>query len=340
MAKRQKQPEHDNSGDWLNTYADMVTLLLTFFVMLYASSSLDEQKWQLIYQAFQSHGKYINQYVDSPNPIDEDGEGTISENESADGGEGELPQSFDMLYTFLTNYVSEHELTDVVSVEQGKAHITIRFDDSVFFLPDSAELRQEGKDVINGIAPGLKAVADAIQTCTVSGHTAGGIISPVNDWALSCGRAVSVINYMEFRKVLDTSKFIAQGCGPNRPIADNTTEEGRAKNRRVEMMFVKSDLDMMNSEVLQDILASDYGLSPEQFDPDAAPKPDDTPEKLPDGATQTVIDNINTLFPDEDSAMTSGYAGPVIGNFDSFLYDVTEEDADADADSASGEETE
>ena len=64
------------------------------------------------------------------------------------------------------------------------------------------------------------------------------------------------------------------------------------------------------------------------------------PEKLPDGATQTVIDNINTLFPDEDSAMTSGYAGPVIGNFDSFLYDVTEEDADADADSAGGEETE
>lgn len=338
MAKRQKKPEHDNSGDWLNTYADMVTLLLTFFVMLYASSSLDEQKWQLIYQAFQSHGKYINQYIDSPNPVEEDGEGTVSENEGANGGDGELPQTFDMLYTYLSNYVTENKLTDAVSVEQGQAHIKIGFDDSVLFLPDSAELRQEGKDIINGIAPGLKAVSGLIQTCTVSGHTAGGIISPVNDWALSCGRAVSVINYMEFRKVLDTSKFIAQGCGPNRPIADNATAEGRAKNRRVEMMFIQSDIDTMNPEVLKDILESDYGLGANQFDPDAAPKPDDKPEKLPDGATQTVIDNINMLFPDEDSAMSPGYAGPVIGNFDSFLYDVAEEDADAD--SASGEETE
>lgn len=325
MAKKQKAPAEDHSNDWLNTYADMVTLLLTFFVMLYASSSLDEQKWQLIYQAFQSHGKYLNEYVDSPNPNEEDGDGTTNEDPTSNGGSGELPQSFDRLYMFLTNYVSENDLENSVSVEQGQAHITIRFDDSVFFEPNSAELSQRGKDVINGIAPGLRAVEDCIQTCTISGHTAGGIISPVNDWALSCGRAVSVINYMEYRRVLDTSKFLAQGCGPNKPIADNSTEEGRSKNRRVEMMFVKSDIDLQNPEVIEDILKSDYGLSPEQFDPNATPKPDDKPEKLPSGAAQAVIDNINELFPDSESSISSGYVGPVIGNFDSFLYDTGED---------------
>ena len=69
MAKIEKKAKEDHSNDWLSTYGDMVTLLLTFFVLLYASSSQDEQKFQYIYQAFTSHGKYLNEYVDSPNPV-------------------------------------------------------------------------------------------------------------------------------------------------------------------------------------------------------------------------------------------------------------------------------
>ena len=110
MAKLEKKAKEDHSNDWLSTYGDMVTLLLTFFVLLYASSSQDEQKFQYIYQAFTSHGKYLNEYVDSPNPVPEDGEGTVSEKPDSNGGQGNLPQTFDQLYQYISQYVSDNNL--------------------------------------------------------------------------------------------------------------------------------------------------------------------------------------------------------------------------------------
>ena len=317
MAKLVKKPAEDHSNDWLNTYADMVTLLLTFFVMLYASSSIDSQKWQYIYQAFTSKGKYLNEYVDSPNPNAEEGDGVNDDERKTDGGDGILPQSFDRLYVYLANYVSENNLEQSVAVEQGAAHITIRFSDSVFFEPNSAVLTSQGRKMISDIGPGLRAVQDSIQTCTVSGHTAGGVISPVNDWALSAGRAVSVVNYMEYRTFLPTEKFLVKGCGPNQPLEDNSTEEGRAKNRRVELTFLKSDLDTTDPKVVQDILEHDLGIKTEQYDPDSINKDAD---RLPPDSAQNIINSINELFPDTEST-TSGYAGPSLGDFSSFVYD-------------------
>ena len=231
MAKLAKKPKEDHSNDWLSTYSDMVTLLLTFFVLLYASSSADEVKWQYIYQAFQSHGKYLNEYVDSPNPTPEEGEGTASEQPSA-GGQGTLPQTTDELYHYIAQYISDNDLSDSVSVENGAAHLNIRFDNNVFFEPNSAVLTQEGKDLLDGISPGINAVKNSIKTCTVNGHTAKAV-SEINDWDLSSGRAVSVVKYMDFRKVLESEQFRTKGSGYSEPIADNDTIEGMAKNRRV-----------------------------------------------------------------------------------------------------------
>jgi chemotaxis protein MotB len=336
MAKLQKKPQEDHSNDWLSTYSDMVTLLLTFFVMLYASSSVDEQKWQYIYQAFQSRGKYLNLYVDTPNPNDSEGEAVSDDDPNSSGGDGELPQSFDVLYQYLSDYVEENQLGEYVTVDQGAAHITIRFDDSIFFEADSYTLKDEGKEILRGISPALTAVESSIKTCTVSGHTAD-VISATNDWELSALRACSVVNYLDFRTVLPTDKFRVKGSGSAEPIAENDTAEGRAKNRRVEMMILKNDLDLTDPEVLADILGIDYGLGSEKYDPDAT-NTDDT-DKLPNDSAQLIINNIESLFPDS-SSFASGYDGPVISDdFSSFIYsaDDAEEENDDAADDGSGE---
>lgn len=335
MGKLVKKPEEDHSNDWLNTYADMVTLLLTFFVMLYASSNLDDQKWQYIYQAFTSKGKYLNEYVDSPNPNAEEGDGVNDDERKTDGGDGILPQSFDRLYVYLSNYVGENNLESSVAVEQGAAHITIRFNDNVFFEPNSSDLTDEGRKMISDIGPALKAVQESIQTCTISGHTAGGVVSSVNDWSLSAGRAVSVVNYMEYRTYLPTEKFIVKGCGPNQPIADNSTEEGRAQNRRVEMTFLKSDLDTTDPAVIQDILEHDLRLPTEQYDPDAT---DTDKDRLPPDSAQTIISSINELFPDT-GATASGYVGPALGDFSSFVYDAGDSTSSNASDGATAAES-
>ena len=319
MAKIEKKAKEDHSNDWLSTYGDMVTLLLTFFVLLYASSSQDDQKFQYIYQAFASHGKYVNEYVDSPNPVPEDGEGTISEKPESNGGQGNLPQSFDQLYHYISQYITDNNLQQSVSVENGAAHINIRFDNSVFFEPNSAVLTQQGIDLLNGISPGIKAVKSSIRTCTVNGHTAKAI-SEVNDWDLSAGRAVSVVKYMDFRKVLDTDQFRAKGSGSAEPLADNDTPEGMAKNRRVEMVLLKADVDPTDPEVIKDILKYDYGIDMDNIDPDADNS--GNIDKVPNDYAQAIIDSLDERYPGMGSSGST--VGPAIpGEYDSFA--VSEE---------------
>ena len=327
MAKLQKKAKEDHSNDWLSTYGDMVTLLLTFFVLLYASSSQDEQKFQYIYQAFTSHGKYLNQYVDSPNPVPEEGEGTINEKPDSNGGQGNLPQSFDQLYHYISQYVSENNLEQSVALEDGVAHLSIRFDNNVFFEPNSAVLTQEGKKLLDGISPGIKAVKTSIKTCTVNGHTAKAI-SEVNDWDLSAGRAVSVVKYMDYRKVLDTEQFRAKGSGYAEPIADNSTPEGMAQNRRVEMVLLKAEVDLTDPDVIKDILKYDYNIDLDNFDPDGDHSSD--VDKVPNDYAQSIIDSLDEKYPDHSGGVS---VGPVIpGDYDSFAVNV-EEDSGAEEDS-------
>lgn len=325
MAKIAKKAQEDHSNDWLSTYSDMVTLLLTFFVMLYASSSTDEQKWQYIYQAFQSHGKFLNEYVDSPNPTVDEGDGTISEDPESAGGQGNLPQSFDQLYHYISQYITENNLETFVSVEKGVAHLNIRFDNNVFFEPNSAVLTQAGKDLLSGIAPGITAVKGSIRTCTISGHTAKAI-SEINDWELSSDRAVSVVKYLDYTKVLDTEQFRTKGCGYTEPVAENDTEEGRAQNRRVEMVLLKNDVDLTDPEVMKDILKYDYGIDLDNFDPDGA-KTD--PEKVPNDYAQSIIDRLDEKYPDSGSSGSGLTLGPAIpGDYDSFIVSAEAEESE------------
>ena len=332
MAKREKKPQENHDNDWLNTYADMVTLLLTFFVMLYASSSIDEQKWQYIYQAFQSRGKYLNEYVDQPEHTKDNGNYIKDEEPSSTAGSGELPQSFDQLYVYLSDYVEDEDLSDAVSISKDSAHIYIRFDSNVFFDGNSADLKQAGKDIIDGILPGLGAVKQSIQLVTVSGHTATGI-STVNDWELSSDRAVSVVKYMDYKVILDSSQFRVKGVGPYEPVADNSTPEGRAENRRVDLVILRNDLDLTDPQVLQDILKYDYNLGSDVTDPDEHGKEEG---KLPNDSAQGVINQIESLFPSGGTVRPSdGASGPVIfDEFESFIKVEEETEADGAAGAA------
>ncbi len=326
MAKIEKKPKENHDNDWLSTYGDMVTLLLTFFVMLYASSSLDEQKWQYIYQAFQSRGKYLNEYVDQPEHTTDEGNYIHDETPQGTEGDGELPQSFDQLYVYLSEYIEDEDLADAMSVSKDAAHIYIRFNSGVFFEGNSAVLTPAGQEVINGICPAFRAVKKSIQQVTVAGHTAVGI-SEVNDWDLSTGRAASVVKYLEFKAVLDSEQLRAKGAGPHEPVADNDTAEGRAENRRVELTILRNDFDVMDDQVLRDILLHDYGIDLDKVDPD-----DHTPDegKLPNDSAMGIINNIESLFPSDTSASGNDGVGPFV--YDDFENFIKAEEPAAEAD--------
>ncbi|MFA5658055.1 MAG: flagellar motor protein MotB [Oscillospiraceae bacterium] len=252
-----KKPDSGGGANWMDTYGDMVTLLLTFFVMLYASSSFDEAKWQYILQAFTSKGDKVNIVIGPEEPENSENDGPYITDELE---EGEMPQTFDQLYQYLVNYIEKNELEDSVEIEKGATNIYLKFRDNVFFGGDSDVLLDEGKIVLDGIGPAIKAVDDKILGIKICGHTAEGVYSLVDDMELSTGRAVNVYHYLDAIEAADVSKMVSTGYGKNRPVAPNDTEENRAKNRRVEIIIIRNDVDFTNPDVVSELLSMEFGV--------------------------------------------------------------------------------
>ncbi len=325
MAKKLPKKPEENTGEWLNTYADMVTLLLTFFVLLFACSNLDETKLQLIFQAFQNRGNYINTIVDDLDASAENQGGVTDDEPNTTGGEGELPQSFEELYQYFVEYIDENNLSDAIAVENGAAHITIRFDNSVFFDGNSYILKDEGKKVLNGFIPAIKYVQQSIHTMTISGHTADDGTAKLRDMQLSALRANSVHLHLMSKDTIDYSKYRLKACGPNEPVASNDTLEGMAKNRRVEIMLLKNEIDTTDMDVIQDILQHDYGIGNGSFDPENQQKPNY--ETLPEGSADKIIGFIQDSIKDND--VPAANDGPSI--IDSSQFVVSEESEEEDS---------
>lgn len=302
MAKLPPKKEEGNTQEWLNTYADMVTLLLTFFVMLFACSNLDETKIQYFVQAFQMRGKFINSIVDKPNDNKTESDGGNADDPNQGGGEGEMPQSYDELYQFLADYIDSNDLGELVSVQNSEAYFILSFNSQVLFDGDSSWLKPEGRKIIDDISPMLRAMDKYIRTLTVTGHTSLGS-SNISDWTLSSDRASSVVNYLDVhvgtnesgrKEILPSSKFRVEGNGNTTPAYSNDTAEDRAKNRRVELRMLKEDLDMSDPKVIQDIINHDFGIGATPFNPHAKPNKD--LDNLPEGSIDKIIGFIDNKY--------------------------------------------
>lgn len=325
MAKKKEKIVKTGVDEWMATYSDMVTLLLCFFVLLYASSTPDETKFQYIFQSLNSSGAYINPFVteeieEGTNKTDEEegnadvppntGEGTHESNEEGIG----LPHNFDELFSWVSATAKSSTYSDKIDVTQTSAsRINIRFNNSIMFEGDSAVLLPSGKEALKQFFPGLKAVSGYIKNIRVQGHTAEGL-SAVNDWDLSSARACSVIKYMDFQVLMDSERYISEGRAQYDPIADNSTAEGRQENRRVELIIIRNDVMPEDTAILQDILKYDFGMI--QNETDAVDR-EEGQGGMSDDAVQQIVDSLDDKYFSEspfDSTDDTDYTGPEFTN--------------------------
>ncbi|MGN1101182.1 MAG: flagellar motor protein MotB [Huintestinicola sp.] len=258
MAHRKSGGGGGGGANWMDTYGDLVTLLLCFFVLLYSMSSMDETKWQYIAQAFSAgRGEIINVVVDEPNPENDPSAVYVDEEQEENSQEID----FDEFYLYLNEAVESAGLQDQVSVEMADTGVYMKFRDNVFFGGDSYVLLDEGKYILEIICDGIRAVDKHVFAIKVNGHTAKSAGSSANEWELSSGRASSVINYMLSLDCCDPDKFSAAGYGKYRPVSDNNTEEGKRQNRRVEIVFIRNDIDMEDPAVMQELMELEFGKS-------------------------------------------------------------------------------
>ncbi len=220
---RKKYQDEGSSSEWLNTYADMVTLLLTFFVMLYSMSTVSEEKWEFLKAALSNIGISTSQLVITDD-LTIEGLGEVGNTGSGIGDspvaeESDVPIDVEMLYNLLSDYVNamgDGEMKESIKLESGKNYVFIRFTDNDFFNPDSSVLRQEGKTVLDNIGAGIKQAEDSIGVIRIEGHTASVLEDAnyhVDDRELSSGRANAVLKYLEDACKINSEKLSSLGYG-------------------------------------------------------------------------------------------------------------------------------
>ena len=246
----------------MDTYGDMVTLLLTFFIMLFSMSSVNQEKWEILVRAFSRNPDAATAQI----ILVQEGEGDdiapangLSSVIGKKTTDMELPSDLSQLYEYISRYVEQNQMTASVSLSKDSSNnVYIRFDNNIFFDGDSWVLRQESLPVLDFLGDALVAVEDQIFIVRVNGHTAaipGAENYHISDWTLSGERASQVIIYLEENKGFNPKKLMCNGYGKNYPIDSNDTPEGRAKNRRVEIMILGNSFDKNNPEDLYEILS-------------------------------------------------------------------------------------
>ena len=238
-----KKKGGEGGANWMDTYGDMVTLLLCFFVLLYSMSTIDEKKWQMIVMSFNPNVTSV--------PTQSIPQGPVGSNSSG-GGPGDAPTEDQMeeileeMYLALDEYIKESNMESSVAVTNGDGYVFLTFRDAVFFAPDSPVLLKEGKDVLAEVAPMFMNAEPFIQEVRIMGHTARATPnvpnSAVNDRTLSSNRAAQVGAFLQ-NLGFPGEKVITVGYGEWRPIDTNETSEGRAHNRRVEIMVTGLELE-------------------------------------------------------------------------------------------------
>ncbi len=250
MASIKKKSSGGGGGaNWMDTYGDMVTLLLCFFVLLYSISTIDQEKWMIVVKSFNRDALTSDNI--SPGPVGD---------KTDQGGNAmpvpdlnnEVDQALDELYDFLVEYTEQQnqEGEGSIAVSQGDDFVFISFDDAVFFDGDSSLLRKDGKELLDDIIPALAQAGPYIDELRVLGHTAQGRANQPNDPRfdryLASDRATEVVLYIQQRvpaEALHPGRLVAEGYGQWRSISPNDTGANRAKNRRVELIITGRDLE-------------------------------------------------------------------------------------------------
>ncbi|MCB1984881.1 MAG: flagellar motor protein MotD [Burkholderiales bacterium] len=241
---------HDNHERWLVSYADFITLLFAFFVVMYAVSSINEGKYRVL------SGSLINAFKNTAagsDAVQRTNLTPIIKKEQNQGGmiktveekKIRLVQKQERMQSMAKNIlqVLEPLVSDgKVRVTQSNLGITIEINASVLFSPGEAMLSENSIETLQAVAQVLKDHDHEIQ---VEGHTDNQPISTVHfpsNWELSTARASSVIRLF-IESGVDGQRMTALGYGENRPMDTNDTIEGRMRNRRVSIMIMSHEPD-------------------------------------------------------------------------------------------------
>ena len=310
--RRSDDPIEEPSKAWLDSYADAMTLLLAFFILLYASSIIDEDK-------FIDFKVGVAEALGNPSPVldggggildagngiasmvsaqpavegttDAEHDGTSNVDNAVETDELEeflanveevTPENAEQLVEVLQRRIDEVGATDFVEIVNDPRGVIIRFDSQVLFRSGENTILPDGVIVLQAVSEALRSIDNLL---VVEGHTdnvpTDGSRWPTN-WELSTGRATTVLRFLTDLEAVPPVRISAAGYADTRPRATNRTPEGRAENRRVELVVVVAPYNEQLTD-LEDVPSgprSDDTVTEPRVEPDPVDILDLSPEPV------------------------------------------------------------
>lgn len=266
MSKRRKRSsESSGSPEWMTTFSDLMTLLLTFFILLYSFSSVSNDKFMKaagsLQDSFVGAGQKSildgAQWVpEKSDPATTDDSAALSEQEAAaiqeakaQAAQAELftsagqkmvavDQEVIKMYQEVIDFVEKNGLSEEISMSMDADGVYMKVKEAILFAPGSAVITESGRSALQKVA---ELIANFENKVVVEGHTDN---IPHHDqkfdsnWELSAGRAIAVLRQLAEQQKIDPARLSAVGYGEHNPLVPNDTAEQRAENRRVNIVLV------------------------------------------------------------------------------------------------------
>ncbi len=241
MAKKKKPAEHLNAERWLVSYADFMTLLFILFIVLFSFSQIDAKKYQEVASSLSTQFSGGGGLSGGGNPVmNMPGTGPGNGTEELTPEQKEK-KALAKLSKDIEEYANEKGVKSNINLRYGERGLCISITGTVLYQDASATLTPEAKEFIKVISDQLKTLPNHIR---VEGHTDNRPIITKefpSNWELSAARSVNLVRYFIEELTFDPTRLSVAGYGEYRPVASNDTTEGRSKNRRIEIIILKTE---------------------------------------------------------------------------------------------------
>lgn len=260
--RRREAEEHENHERWLITYADMITLLMAFFIMMYAMSVVDLKK----FEALSSAARHVfgGDAEEAAESAAEGGAAASGSGLLAGGGEAAINRA--ALVNEMNralNAALPEQLREHVAVTHSGARVIVSVKaDRITFPVGGAELTPEARQILDAVGPALRETHARV---LVEGHTCNLPIRTArypSNWELSAQRAANVMVHLVRQSRVDPDLISASGYADTRPVAPNETRDGRRRNRRVDIVVLGDETPADAADGSASAVVSTAGLPP------------------------------------------------------------------------------
>ncbi|TQR19332.1 flagellar motor protein MotB [Psychrobacillus vulpis] len=240
MAKKRRKHKGEEHIDesWLIPYADILTLLLALFIVLFSTSTVDQQKLEQMSQVFNQIFDGGTSFMENPSPVDVPKTPNKTNETEQSTAYIEDQKALSEIQDSVDEYIAVNELEKQFATKLTDEGLLVTIRDSILFDMGKAEVKTEYRQIAEDIAELL--VFDPPRNVVITGHTDNIPISSSefsSNWELSVMRSVNFLKILVSKETIDPLYFSAKGYGEFKPVASNDTEDGRAKNRRVEVLI-------------------------------------------------------------------------------------------------------